>query len=241
MTRGRPAGVRIGDPRSGARLHVLETLRAAAPRQKLRPPAPHGVAVRKEDFRVVRTRPRTQTTTLFLVDASGSTALHRLGEAKGAVELLLDECYVRRDQVALLAFRGKGAELLLPPTGSLVRAKRCLGALPGGGGTPLASGLDAVRLLAEGIRRRGRVPSIIVMTDGRANVARDGGPGRARAEADALAAARLIRASGVATLLIDTSIRPAAPARTLAQEMGARCLALPHADAAALSRVARHA
>ena len=83
------------------------------------------------------------TTTLFVIDASGSSALHRLAEAKGAVDLLLADCYVRRDQVAVIAFRGRGAELLLPPTRSLVRAKRSLAALPGGGGTPLAAGLDA--------------------------------------------------------------------------------------------------
>ena len=88
--------------------------------------------VRRDDFRIVRFRQRIGTTTVFAVDASGSSAMHRLGEAKGAVELLLADCYVRRDQVALLAFRGQGATLLLPPTGSLLRAKRSLAGLPGG-------------------------------------------------------------------------------------------------------------
>jgi magnesium chelatase subunit D len=229
--RGRRIGTRPGDPRAGGRLDLVETLRAAAPWQRLRrgDGAPRGVAIRREDFRLVRFRQETGTTTVFVVDASGSTAVNRLGEAKGAVELLLADCYARRDQVALLAFRGRGAELLLPPTNSLVRAKRSLAALPGGGGTPLAAGLDAALAAADAERRRGRTPTVVVLTDGRANVARDGTTGgdRARAEADALAAARLARAAGVSAVLVDTAPRPRPFARELAAEMGARYLPLP--------------
>jgi magnesium chelatase subunit D len=215
----------------------VETLRAAAPWQRLRrgdgaSPA-RRVEIRRGDFRLVRFRQQTGTTTLFVVDASGSTALNRLAEAKGAVELLLAECYARRDQVALLAFRGRGAELLLPPTNSLVRAKRSLAALPGGGGTPLASGLDAALAAADAERRRGRAPTLVLLTDGRANVARDGTAGdRARAEDDALAAARLARAAGVTAVLVDTAPRPRPFARQLAAEMGARYLPLPGGEAA---------
>jgi magnesium chelatase subunit D len=139
------------------------------------------VEVRKDDFRVTRYRQRSETTTIFVVDASGSAALHRLAEAKGAVELLLADCYVRRDRVAMVAFRGPGAELLLPPTRSLVRAKKGLAALPGGGGTPLASGIDAAIGLADGVRRRGGTPVIVILTDGRANVTRAGIGGRTQA------------------------------------------------------------
>ncbi len=109
------------------------------------------IEVHPDDFRIVRFRQRTETSIVFAVDASGSTALHRLGEAKGAVELLLADCYVRRDHVALIAFRGRDATLLLPPTRSLTRAKRCLSGLPGGGATPLAAGIDAA---ADAGRRR---------------------------------------------------------------------------------------
>src|SRR4029450_5166679 len=113
-------------------------------------------------------RQRTRTTTIFVVDASGSSALNRLAEAKGAVELLLADCYVRRDRVALLAFRGRGADLLLPPTRSLVAAKRGLGGLPGGGGTPLAAGIEAGLALADAVGRKGETPVVILLTDGRA-------------------------------------------------------------------------
>ena len=129
-TRGRPAGVRRGAPRSGQRLNLIDTLRAAAPWQRLRGAQPPRIQVRAEDFHVTRHQQRRETTAIFVVDASGSAALARLGEAKGAVELLLADCYVRRDRVAVIAFRGKAAELLLPPTRSLVRAKRSLPACP---------------------------------------------------------------------------------------------------------------
>jgi len=246
LRQGRPAGSRKGDPRTGARLDILETLRAAAPWQRLRrrnaPAETSGrsrVEVRAEDFRIFRFKQRTATTTIFVVDSSGSSALHRLAEAKGAVELLLAECYVRRDQVALIAFRGREAELLLPPTRSLVRAKRSLAGLPGGGSTPLASAIDAAALLADSVRRRGQTPIIIFLTDGRANVARDGSTGRERAEDDAKLAARGLRAAAFAALVIDTSPHPRAAAEDIAAEMGARYLALPHADASALSEAVR--
>jgi magnesium chelatase subunit D len=247
--RGRPAGVRCGKPAGAARLNLIETLRAAAPWQKLRQVnggsaigmASSRIIVRPEDFRVTRYKQRTETLTIFAVDSSGSSALNRLAEAKGAVELLLADCYVRRDQVAVLAFRGAGATLLLPPTRSLVRAKRSLAALPGGGGTPLAAGIHAALQLAEEARRKGQTPMIVLLTDGAANIARDGEPGRARAQDDALAAARLARALGLTMLLVDTAPRPQAFAQRLAAEMSARYLALPYADSAALSRAVRTA
>jgi magnesium chelatase subunit D len=194
------------------------------------------VQVRRDDFHVTRYKQRSATTTLFVVDASGSSALNRLAEAKGAVELLLADCYVRRDQVAVLAFRGNGAELLLPPTRSLVRAKRSLAGLPGGGGTPLASGIDAAAALAASIARRGETPIVVLLTDGRGNIARDGTPGRARAGDDVQLAARQFRAANLRALLIDTSPQPQPAARQLAQEMGASYLPLPYAGATALSQ-----
>lgn len=237
LLRGRPTGIRKGDPGNGNRLNVVETLRAAAPWQRLR--RRHDsqrIEVRREDFRIMRFQQRSQTTTIFVVDASGSSALQRLAEAKGAVELLLADCYVRRDQVALLAFRGKDAELLLPPTRSLVRAKRSLAALPGGGGTPLATAIDAAVMLADAVQRRGDTPVVVLLTDGRANIARDGSAGRAQANEDALQAAARLRNAAYTTLLIDISARPQMQAKRLAEAMLAHYLPLPYADAAALSQ-----
>jgi len=258
--RGRPSGVRRGEPRAGARLNVIETLRAAAPWQAVRrremavkvaarlaldpalPALPSAlIQVRREDFHVTRYQQNTETTTVFVVDASGSAALARLAEAKGAVELLLADCYVRRDSVAVLAFRAKVAEVLLPPTRSLVRAKRSLAGLPGGGGTPLATGIDAALALAQTIQRRGETPIVVFLTDGRGNIARDGSPGRPQAMADALLAARQLRLAGVTALLLDTAAKPQAAAKELADAMGAGYVPLPYAGATELSQVVRAA
>jgi len=253
-TWGRPSGVRSGMPRGHARLNVMETLRAAAPWQRLRGRLGIGddrlrlgddglglgdnrVRIDASDFRVSQYRQRAQTLTIFAVDASGSSALNRLAEAKGAVELLLADCYVRRDQVAVVTFRGRKAEVLLPPTRSLVRAKRNLAGLPGGGGTPLAAAIDTALLLANQSRRRGETPLLVLLTDGRANVARNGSGGREAAHADALQAARLLRTAKVAALFVDTSPRPNPLAEHLASAMNAQYIPLPYANARSLSRV----
>ena len=244
--RGRPVGARKGEPRAGQRINVLETLRAAAPWQKLRQrqlaltdSQKQGIVVRKEDFHVTRFRQSGQTTTVFVVDASGSSALNRLAEAKGAVELLLADCYVRRDSVAVLAFRGQTAELILPPTRSLARAKRSLAALPGGGGTPLANAIEASMLLADQLRKKGETPIVVLLTDGKGNIARDGKPGRAQAATDALAAAAEMRLRSFSTLLVDTSPQAQDAAKNLAQVMGAQYLALPYAGANTLNQAVR--
>ncbi len=236
--RGRPAGVRPGSPGAGVRLNVVETLRTAAPWQPLRrehDQSGRRVIVRPEDFRVTRFKQRSQTTTIFAVDASGSSAMHRLSEAKGAVELLLAECYVRRDEVALVAFRGRGGEVLLPPTRSLTRAKKGLAGLPGGGGTPLAAGIDTARQLTEEVRRKGATPVLILLTDGRANVTREGVGGREKAQEEANQAARAVRVMGIRALVVDTSPRPRPMGRELAEAMGADYLPLPRADASSIS------
>lgn len=238
-TGGRPAGIRPGVPRDGERLSVVDTLRAAAPWQRLRRApdrAERRVEVRKHDFRVRRYQQRTETLVIFAVDASGSAALRRLAEAKGAVEQVLADCYVRRDHVALIGFRGTGADLLLPPTRSLARVRRRLAGMAGGGTTPLATGIDAALALAIDARRRGRAPIIVLMTDGRANVARDGRPEPARAAEDALASAAAVCRAEVRALFLDTAPRPRPRARAIADAMGARYLPLPYLDATGISQ-----
>ncbi len=235
--RGRPAGARRGALGGGAKLSLIETLRAAAPWQKIRAKAPgQKIAVQKDDFRIRIFKEQPRAVAIFAVDASGSSAINRLAEAKGAIQLLLADCYVRRDQVALIAFRGRAAEILLPPTHALARARRCLAGLPGGGPTPLATGIDSARLMAANERRGGAQPLLVILTDGGANIGRDGAPGRSAAAADALAAARQCRAEKFPALVVDTAPRPQKFVQSLAAEMDARYLALPYADAARLSQ-----
>jgi magnesium chelatase subunit D len=243
--RGRVFGIADRPPQSRARIDVLATLREAAPWQRLRGgEANKGgeggeagrLQVRARDFRYLRRRARTGTTAIFAVDASGSTALERLAETKGAIELLLGQCYIRRDSVALVAFRGRQAETLLEPTRSLVRAKRSLSALPGGGGTPLPGGIVLSLRLALAATRRGQSVISVFLTDGRGNVALDGSTLRARVEEDTGRAARQFRGAGLRALLIDTAQRPQPRAAELARALGAEYLPLPRAGSDAVAR-----
>ena len=235
--RGRPLPARPGRPSAEKRLDLVATLRAAVPWQALRRQgAPERLLhLRPGDLRIKRQEEKSDRRLVFAVDASGSSAMARLGEAKGAVELLLARAYARRDHVALIVFRGAAAELVLPPTRSLVQVKRRLAGVPGGGGTPLAGALELAAAVALRARGRGLSPVVALLTDGRANVARDGTPGRARAEAEAAQAAKALRAQGFAGVVIDTAARPQEGLRLLAAGMGAGYLALPRADAARLS------
>ncbi len=236
--RGRPLPSRAGRMGGDARVDLVATLRAAAPWQPMRRKAsdqPDRLHIRMSDIRLRQFEETSDRAIIFVVDASGSAALARLAEAKGAIELLLGEAYARRDHVALVAFRGDGSEVLLPPTRSLVQTKRRLAQLPGGGGTPLAAGLKAALELALMAQGKGMTPSVALLTDGRANVDLSGIANRAQAGLDATAMARAIRARGWPAIVIDTGLRPTAGLDALAREMGAPYLALPRADARALS------
>lgn len=237
--RGRPLPSRAGKLGSGKRIDIVATLRAAAPWQTLRrrPDRPDRLEIRPSDLRIKRYQETSDRVLIFTVDASGSSALSRLAEAKGAVELLLAQAYARRDHVALIAFRGRAAELLLPPTRSLVQTKRRLSGLPGGGGTPLAAGLRMAYELGLQTRARGMTPTIALLTDGRGNIALDGTADRALAESDTAQLARAILAAAIPALVLDIANRPQPALHKLAGQLGAPYLALPRADSARLSAV----
>lgn len=244
--RGAPLSPLPGVPDGRRRLDLPATLRRAAPWQPLRRDRaamqgrsaagePDRVLIENDDLTVKRFTQQAAVVTIFLVDASGSQAMQRLGEVKGAVERLLAECYVRRDEVALVSFRGAQAELLLPPTRSLVRAKRSLAALPGGGGTPLASGLKLGLAQAQRVQRSGAVPLLVLLCDGRPNVTLAGTGGRAQAAEEATALARAIAALAVPLLVVDTSMRGQAFLADLAQDAEGAYERLPNVDSATLS------
>ena len=237
--RGRPLGSRPGVPGNGKRLSLIDSLRAAAPwqnirRQMARADDPRVIHIRKSDLRVRHYEQRSESLTIFAVDASGSSALSRLAEAKGAVEMMLAQAYVKRSQVALIAFRQSAAEILLPPTRSLTRARRALAALPGGGGTPLAAGLMAAQQLAEAAQRAGQTPTIAILTDGKGNVAMDGSANREAAKTEARTAAKCLAMAGINCIVIDISPRPREEAAELAAALNGRYLPLPQAQSAAM-------
>ncbi len=220
------------------RIDLMATLRTALPFQRLRglrATRTGRVQLRPGDLQVKTYRHRTGTTVIFVVDASGSSALNRMGEAKGAIEHLLSDCYSRRDQVALIAVRGDAPDLLLPPSRALTRARRALAALPSGGTTPLAGGLQLAGDLASRQARAGQTPFIVLLSDGRGNVALDGSTDRDRAGADLDRAARQVATLGIPVLVFDTARRPGGRALGLARTLRADYRHLPFASAAAIS------
>lgn len=234
--RGRPLPSRAGRLDGRSRLDLVATLRAAAPWQPLRRREASGgpdraLLVRPADLRLRRFREISDRVLIFVVDASGSSAVARLAEAKGAVELLLAQAYSRRDHVALVVVRGMQAELVLPPTRSLVQTKARLRGLPGGGGTPLASGLSVALGCALRARRQGMTPSLALLTDGRGNIALDGRADRPQAQADAEGLARAIRGAGITGVVLDVANRPQPALAALSRLMDSRYVPLPRADA----------
>lgn len=239
--RGRHIRSVPGKPAQG-RLDVIATLRAAAPWQRIRAAEYHPhrrgrIHLRADDLHIKKYRSKAGTLFCFLVDASGSMALHRMRQAKGAVNALLQQAYVHRDQVALLAFRGERADLLLPPSQSVELAKRALDVLPTGGGTPLAAALLAAYQISEQARSRGIFrTTIVLITDGRPNVPLKADPmmdkarrlEQARQEVQQLAGR--LRAAGVGAVVIDTqrSFVSRGEAQQLAAWLGGRYVYLPN-------------
>ena len=227
--RGRPLSPRPGKPGAGARLHLLATLRAAAPQQKLRSQhAGQRIAIRTEDFHVQRFAHKAASCIIVAMDASGSAALARLAEAKGAVDILLQQSYARRDSVCVIAFRGSQVQTLLPATRSLVRAKKALAGLPGGGGTPIALALKHASEQALALQRAGMTPLLVMLSDGKANVTLEGLGGRTQAQEDAMKWAQQWARLGFASLWIDTAVQPTGHAQELSQAMQARYLPMPY-------------
>lgn len=232
------------------KLALVPTMIQAAPfqhvRQNVHRRKHSALIITKDDIRIKRFRDKAGTLFIFIVDASGSMALNRMQQAKGAVTKLLQEAYVHRDQVALIAFRGKQAEVLLPPSQSVDRAKRALDVLPTGGGTPLASAMMLGLETARQMKSKGITQIMLVfITDGRANVALTHSDTDASdkqkiaAEIDALA--QSINLQGLNSVVIDTQTGylSRGEAKRLAEQLGGRYIYLPNAKAEQIARAVK--
>jgi len=236
----------------GARIALDATLRAAAvkrgdrgqgtgagenqnlfirPTPDPRPPTP----ILADALRYKRFKRKAGTLFIFAVDTSGSMALNRIAQAKGALVRLLQQSYVKRDRVALVSFRGQDAEVLLPPSASVTRARRLLDELSVGGATPLAAGLSRALEIAERAARQGAERIVLLLfTDGRANVSLQSNGAQNQVvrrrliqdELDRLG--RVAEQSGVTTVVVDTQNRftSSGEGQKLADVIGARYVRL---------------
>ncbi len=226
-------------------LAISETLRQAATRPR-RDLTSTQLSVHRDDLRYKQFSRRAGTLFILAVDASGSMARNRMREAKGVVVALLENAYLNRDSVALVGIRGGKAEVLLPPTGSVARAKRTLEVLPTGGGTPIASALEEmIRITNRERLFQKRSIQALLLTDGRANVPLHPSPeiggGDDHIKKELKNIADRYAQEGVSTLVVDTrdSFDRRSDARVLASLLRARYLRMPEVDPRTLAEIAR--
>ena len=224
---------------SDKKIDIIATLTKAIPWQKLRKNMKNkmksGLIFYPDDIFLKQFDQKSERVLIFIVDSSGSNAIGRLAEAKGAVEILLSDAYAKRDNVALISFGGNNAKILLPPTRSLVAAKKKLNALPGGGGTPLALGLLEAYNLAILAKSKNMKPILILLSDGKSNLGLKGEPNREIAVKDSLKIASMINGQGLNSIFIDTSKREQQLAKDLAFNLDGKYFPLPRANSESIS------
>jgi magnesium chelatase subunit D len=235
-TTGRRTGA---TPLSDSGIHLVETVRAAAPHQSARGRNGGRLLLRPTDLRRAVREGREANLVVFVVDTSGSMAARRrMHHVKTAILSLLLDAYRRRDRVGVVTFRDRAAEIALPPTGSVDIAAKRLDDLPAGGRTPLAEGLmkaaEVVR--RERLRDPSRRPLLVIVTDGRATAGPDA-VGRAQQ-----AAAHLV-GEGIGSIVVDCEngrIRMGLAAN-LAERLNAEHVPLAQVNAEALADIVRGA
>ncbi|HWT01866.1 MAG TPA: VWA domain-containing protein, partial [Pyrinomonadaceae bacterium] len=243
--RGRYArAVRSKTP--GAKIALEATLRAAA--QEMRRGEEQAIAASprrrvsaSHSLRYKRFSRKAGALFIFAVDASGSMALNRIAQAKGALVHLLRQSYVKRDRVAVVSFRGRGSSVLLRPSGSAARARGVLDGLGVGGATPIAAGLAGALEIARHERRgdAGQEIVLLLFTDGRANVSLreseslDRVSRRRVIDEELKGAGAALLSAGVRVVVVDTQNRftSSGEAQRLAQLIGGRHVHLPPATA----------
>jgi magnesium chelatase subunit D len=246
--RGRYATA-VSEKRSGARVAIDATLRALAgigtgvgyqvpgvgndsvPTPDTRHPTPSPAPDTRYLVPALRYKQlarKTGTVFILAIDASGSMARNRISQAKGAALKLLRQSYVKRDRVAIVGFRGTRAEVLLPPSRSMLRATRVLDSLAVGGGTPLSAGLRCSLEVAKRVKTDGAEVVLLLFTDARANVAVSANGNGSRTQRQAIIEREIVslgsefRRVGVRTIVVDTQNEFMAShhARVLSDQLG---------------------
>jgi magnesium chelatase subunit D len=189
------------------------------------------------NLRFKRFARKTGALFILAIDTSGSMALNRINQAKGALSSLLRQAHVNGDRVAFVTFRGTNAEVLLPPSRSMVRARRVLDSLKIGGGTPLSAGLACALEVARrsSTRREEGQMVLLLFTDGQANVSLNGNGGSDRftrrrlIEVELSRLGNALQRAGVFKIVVDTQNGFAASgeASALAEKLGAQYVQLP--------------
>jgi magnesium chelatase subunit D len=221
------------------------TVRAAAVHQRERKeedPGGTSLRLKKWDIREKVRERKISNLIVFVLDTSGSMGVeNHMVMTKGAILSLLTDAYQKRDRVALVTFHGSEAELVLTPTNSVQRAERILRQLPTGGRTPLADGLRVAGELLEKERQRdsGVLPLLIVVSDGRANVALHGSD----PIEDVRRMSSKIRELNVNAMVVDTEAEHfrIGLASRLASWLGGPCYRIEELDAHATSQLVRQA
>ena len=211
-------------------------------------PGSPGFLIEPWDIREKVRETKTGSLILFVVDASGSMgAQRRMVAVKGAILSLLLDAYQRRDRVGLISFRGTSAEVVLPPTSSVDLAEMCLEEMPTGGRTPLSRGIYLALDIIETERMKDRnvLPLIVLLSDGRANVAMGGAGGDGRPASkpldEAKAVAALVQQQHIPAAVVDTEVDfiRLGLAKPIAEAMGAHYLMLEDLQAGNLADAVR--
>ena len=185
-------------------------------------------------LRYKRFRRRHGSLFILVIDASGSMAMRRISRAREVAVSILSDSYINRDSVAVVVFRGNTAEVVLPPSRSIVRAKRALDSLTVGGGTPLSTALwQSIELVKQDRRQHGE-PVLLLFTDGRPNVARSpraGSDSAQRAnviESELSELGRELHHANITTVVIEVGDRFITPddAGRVAAKLGAQLVRL---------------
>ena len=164
---------------AGARVAIDATLRAMVTQAngtltqpEAIPTHAHGrlTPVSSAALRYKLLKDKQGTLFIFAIDASGSMAANRIARAKSTILKLLRKSYLNRDSVAIVSFHGMTANLDLPPSRSILRARRVLDSLRMGGSTPLGAGLVETIELIKLVGDKFGETVVLLFTDGRSNV-----------------------------------------------------------------------